>query len=385
MFSARFHWDFRPNRLALALEARRRQGAPILDLTESNPTRAGFDYPEEVIRAFADPRMLVYRPVPAGMDEARDAVVEYYAVRGQRIERDRILLTASTSEAYTYLFKLLCNPGDQVLVPRPSYPLFEFLANLESVEVRQYSLAYHGGWGIDLESLRASITARTRAVVLVNPNNPTGSYVKRSELDALSAMTSVALISDEVFSDYAFGLDEHRAEILAAEVGNLSFSMSGLSKIAGLPQMKLGWIVTGGEPVLCRQAMERLEWIADTYLSVGTPVQCAAARLLRTGEAVQRQIRSRTAANLAFARATLNGSAANILAVEGGWYIVIQVPRIRSEEEWTLELLGREGVFVQPGFFFDFESEAFLVVSLLTSPTVFQEGLERLRGSVESG
>ncbi|HYW48502.1 MAG TPA: pyridoxal phosphate-dependent aminotransferase [Bryobacteraceae bacterium] len=383
MFSSRFSWDLPPNRLTRALEDRRRAGAAVLDLTESNPTRAGFDYPDDIVRAFAGPRMLLYQPAPAGLEEAREAVAAYYAARGQPVDPRRILLTASTSEAYAYLFKLLCNPGDQVLVPRPSYPLFEFLADLEAVEIRQYPLVYHGGWSIDIQALAAAITDRTRAVVLVNPNNPTGSYVKRAELDALSRM-GLPLISDEVFSDYCFAPDDSRVTTVAGAVEDqLAFSMSGLSKIAGLPQMKLGWIVVGGPEPLLREAMEKLEWIADTYLSVSTPVQCAAANLLDAGSRVREQIRARTAANLALARDALGGSAANILAMEGGWYITVQVPRIRGEEEWALELLSREDVLVQPGFFFDFESEAFLVASLLTAPAIFREGTLRLRRLVD--
>jgi aspartate/methionine/tyrosine aminotransferase len=388
MFSSRFHWDFHANRLTRALEARRRDGARILDLTESNPTHAGLLYPPEIVRAFADPRMLLYEPTPAGPAEARQAVASYYAARGQSVETERIFLTASTSEAYAWLFKLLSDAGDHVLVPRPSYPLFEFLANLESVEVRQYPLAYHGGWAIDLDALAAAVSERTRAVVLVNPNNPTGSYVKRAELEALSrlcAQRRIALISDEVFSDYALG-DAPDAERVATLVGVeecLTFSMSGLSKVAGLPQMKLGWIVAGGPANLRAEAIEKLEWIADTYLSVNTPVACAAARLLASGESVQRQIRERTAANLAVARAALAGSAAGLLAVEGGWYITVRMPRIRSEEDWAIHLLSEEGVLTQPGFFYDFESEAFLIASLLTPPEVFREGMARLRRAVE--
>jgi hypothetical protein len=386
MFSSRFHWDFRTNRLTQALEARRRDGARVLDLTESNPTHAGLVYPPEIVRAFDDPRMLVYEPSPAGAAEAREAVASYYAARGQRVETERILLTASTSEAYAWLFKLLSDAGDHVLVPRPSYPLFEFLANLESVEVRQYPLAYHGGWAIDLEALGAAVSERTRAVVLVNPNNPTGSYVKRAELQALSrlcAQRRIALVSDEVFSDYALGPDAERVSTLVGVEECLAFSMSGLSKVAGLPQMKLGWIVTSGPAALRTEAIEKLEWIADTYLSVSTPVACAAARLLVSGALVQRQIRERTAANLAVAKEALAGSAAGILAVEGGWYITVRMPRIRGEEDWAIHLLSQEGVLTQPGFFYDFESEAFLIVSLLTAPEVFREGIARLRRAVE--
>jgi alanine-synthesizing transaminase len=385
MFSSRLHWDSRTNRLTQALEARRRDGARILDLIESNPTRAGFEYPPEIVRAFDDPRMLVYEPSPAGAAEAREAVASYYAARGQRVETARILLTASTSEAYAWLFKLLSDAGDHVLVPRPSYPLFEFLANLESVEVRPYPLAYHGGWAIDLDSLAAAVSERTRAVVLVNPNNPTGSYVKRTEIQALSRLCAerrMALISDEVFSDYALGPGAERISTLVGVEECLAFSMSGLSKVAGLPQMKLGWIVTSGPAELRAEALEKLEWIADTYLSVSTPVSCAAARLLASGVLVQRQIRERTAGNLAVAREMLAGSAANILAVEGGWYITVRMPRIRGEEDWAIQLLTQEGVLTQPGFFYDFESEAFLIVSLLTMPEVFREGVARLRRAV---
>jgi aspartate/methionine/tyrosine aminotransferase len=298
------------------------------------------------------------------------------------VEATRILLTASTSEAYAYLFKLLANAGDNVLAPRPSYPLFDYLANMESLEVRQYPLVYQGGWAIDLEGLGAAITERTRAVVVVHPNNPTGSFVKRAELDALAGLCrerSLALISDEVFSDYAFAPDHNRAASLAGVTDCLAFSMSGLSKIAGLPQMKLGWIVVSGPTALRTEAFEKLEWIADTYLSVSTPVQCAAGALLEAGEQVQMQIRERCATHLSVAREALAGSAANILAVEGGWYITVQVLRVRSEEEWSLELLAREDVLVQPGFFYDFPSEAYLVVSLLTAPGIFREGIARLR------
>jgi len=388
MFSRRFHWDFRTNRLTLALEAMRREGVRILDLTESNPTRAGFEYPPEIVRAFDDPRMLVYEPSPAGAAEARQAVASYYAARGERVETERILLTASTSEAYAWLFKLLCDAGDHVLVPRPSYPLFEFLANLESIEVRPYPLVYHGGWSIDLDSLAAAVSQRTRAVVLVNPNNPTGSYVKRAELETLSrlcAQRRVALISDEVFSDYALGeaADAERVATLAGVEECLAFSMSGLSKVAGLPQMKLGWMVASGPAKMRAEAMEKLEWIADTYLSVSTPVACAAAKLLASGVLVQRQIRERTVGNLAVAREALAGSAAGILAVEGGWYVTVRMPRIRGEEDWAIQLLTQESVLTQPGFFYDFESEAFLIVSLLTMPEVFREGIARLRRAVE--
>lgn len=381
MFSSRFTWDTQTNRLTMALAAKRAAGAPILDLTESNPTHAGLQYPREIVRAFEDPAILAYEPAPAGTPAARQAVSAYYAARGVEVPVERILLTASTSEAYAYLFKLLCDPGDEVLVPRPSYPLFAFLADMESVKVRQYSLRYHGGWCIDLDSVASAITSHTRAIVLVNPNNPTGSYVKRSELSELAALCAsrdVALISDEVFADYALTESADRVTTLAGVEECLAFSMSGLSKVAGLPQMKLGWIVVNGPPDLRAEAWNNLEWIADTYLSVSAPVQCAAARLLSAGDAVQQQIRERASDSLAFARATLHGAAANILHVEGGWYITLQVPQVQTEEEWTLTLLENASVLVQPGYFYDFEWEAYLVISLLTPPEIFRQGLARL-------
>jgi aspartate/methionine/tyrosine aminotransferase len=382
MFSSRLNWDLRPNRISALLEARRRAGAPILDLTESNPTHAGLSYPEaEILAALGDARSLRYEPSPAGAADAREAVAAYYAARGASVPADRIVLTASTSEAYGHLFKLLADPGDEVLVPRPSYPLFEFLARLECVRVVEYPLAYDGSWRIDFEALEAALGPRARAIVVVNPNNPTGSFLKARERDrliALAAERGLAIVADEVFSDYAFAPDAERVTTLATETGALAFSLSGLSKIAGLPQMKLGWIVTAGPQELRAGAFARLELIADTYLSVAAPAQYGAARLMEAGAKVRERISARVRENLAWLRGAVEGSALGVLEVEGGWYATLRVPRTRSEEEWTLELLDRDGVLVQPGFFYDFETEAFLVLSLLTPPDVFREGVGRL-------
>jgi aspartate/methionine/tyrosine aminotransferase len=389
MFSSRFHWDPSPNRLTRLLAEQRRAGAAILDLTESNPTQAGCAYPAEVVQTLADPRALQYDPQPAGLPAARQAVCRYYAEAGHSVAPDRVLLTASTSEAYAYLFKLLADPGDEVLVPRPSYPLFEFLAAMESLRVVSYPLVYHGGWSIDCDALAAAVTARTRAIVLVNPNNPTGSFLKRDELRfliTLSQSRGLALISDEVFADYAFDEDPRRVATLAGVTETLAFSMSGLSKVAGLPQMKLGWIVISGPAAARAEARDKLEWIADTYLSVGTPVQQAAQRLLELGKGIQEQIAARVRANLAWLKSAIAAdSPCRTLAVEGGWCVTLQVPRIRREEEWALKLRGEDHVLVQPGFFFDFASEAFLVLSLLTEPATFQEGCRRLLARVQGG
>lgn len=381
MFSSRFHWDLRPNRLTQALAERRAAGAAVLDLTASNPTAADLNYPAALTSALCDVRALLYEPAPRGLPAARTAVAEYYRGRGIEVDPERILLTASTSEGYAYLFKLLTDPGDEVLVPRPSYPLFEYLATMESVVVRQYPLQYHGRWSIDMEALAREVNSRTRAIVIVNPNNPTGSYVKRAELAALVDLCrerGLALISDEVFADYAITDDGQRAATVCRVDGCLAFAMSGLSKVAGLPQMKLGWIVVNGPESLRRESMEKLEWIADTYLSVSAPVQQAAATLLAEGSGVQWQIAARTRGNLEWLRAQVAGTPVELLDVEGGWYGVLRVPRVRSEEEWTLELLTRHGVLVQPGFFYDFESEAFLVVSALTPETEFRTGAYRI-------
>jgi alanine-synthesizing transaminase len=385
VFSSRLKWHLPRNPLSALLEEKRRAGARVLDLTESNPTRAGLDYPEErILAALADRRGLLYQPDPRGLESAREAVAAYYRQRGVEVTPERILLTASTSEAYAYLFKLLADPcsqqGCQILTPRPSYPLFEYLAALESVEVVQYPLRYDGVWHLDFPALEAAITPRTRAMVVVNPNNPTGSFLKRDELERLEALAAVrdlAILSDEVFADYAFAADPERVATLVGPRRALTFSMSGLSKIAGLPQMKLGWIVVSGPHAAI--AMERLELIADTYLSVAAPVQWALGELLEASAGVRSQILDRTRVNLAYLRANFAHAAAGVLNVEGGWYAVAQVPRTRTEEEWALELLGAHDVLTQPGFFYDFESEAFLVVSLLTRPEEFAEGLRRLR------
>ena len=365
MFSSRLDWDLKPNPIAELLNEKRGRGETVLDLTGSNPTRAGFEYPAGLL----DPQAggMQYDPAPRGMLAARDAVSAY-----QGVPADRLLLTASTSESYGFLFKLLCDPGDEVLTPRPSYPLFEFLASLESIRVKQYPLMYHEGWWLDFDELRSMVTPRTRAILLVNPNNPTGSYLKRSELAQLVALaqaTGIAIISDEVFADYAFGLDESRVSTLAACDEVLTFTLSGLSKVCALPQMKLGWISANGPRH--EEALERLELIADTYLSVSTPIQLATARMLETRHIVQRQIRERTQRNLTVL-------AGRQLRVEGGWCATIQVPRTRSEESWVLDLLRSENVLVQPGYFFDFHAEAFLILSLLTPPEIFAEGVRRI-------
>ena len=368
------------------LREKRAAQAAILDLTESNPTHAGLAYPkEEILAALSDTRSLHYDPDPRGLLAAREAVSGYYAARGVSVDPSHIILTASTSEAYAYLFKLLTNPGDEVLVPQPSYPLFEYLAAMESVAVQPYPLRYDGTWHIDFDALEKATGERTRAIAIVNPNNPTGSFLKKDEWARLAEWAcsrKLSVLSDEVFSDFAFAPDPTRVSTLADATGASVFAMSGLSKIAGLPQMKLGWIVANGPEHAA--ALDGLEWIADTFLSVSTPVQLGLNRLLGAGQIIRDQILQRTASNLAIARETFGStSRCQILRAEGGWYIVLQIPRTRSEEAWALGLLRDTEVLIQPGFFYDFGSEAHIVVSLLTEASVFREGVRRISEYIE--
>jgi alanine-synthesizing transaminase len=351
----------------------------VLDLTESNPTRAGLPYAREaILAAIARPASLVYEPAAFGIAPAREAVAAELGGHGPALDTSRIVLTASTSEAYAFLFKLLCDPADEVLVPVPSYPLFEHLARLESVRAVPYRLAYDGAWHVDLASARSALGPRTRAIVAVSPNNPTGSYLKRAELSALAAL-GLPIVSDEVFARYPLREDATRARsALEADGAPLVFALGGLSKLAALPQMKLAWIAVGGEPARVAEALGRLEVIADAFLSLGTPVQHAAAALLESRHAAEGAIRERTQENLAFVRSALPGSPLSLLDVEGGWYATLRVPRTRSELEWAVALLEQDGVHVHPGHFFDFEDEAYLVVSLLTPEPVFHEAVERV-------
>ena len=381
MFSERTRWDLRPNRLAERLAAKRASGARVLDLTESNPTRVGLACPEGVLEALARPEARCYEPQPFGLLSAREAVAADLARRGSAVAADRIVLSASTSEAYAFLFKLLCDPGDAVAVPRPSYPLFEYLAGLENVRVDRCDLAYDGEWHLDRGSLEAALHGRTRALVVVHPNNPTGSYVKPDELAwllELCAARGLALVSDEVFADFAFHDDPRRAASLANDGPVLAFTLGGLSKSCALPQLKLAWTAVGGPPALRDEALARLEVVADTYLSVSTPVQVAAPSLLARREELQRPIAERVRANLALVRERVADTAASLLEPEGGWCAVLRVPATLSEEERVLRLLEARDVLVHPGYFFDLPTEAFLVASLLTPAEDLAEGLDRL-------
>lgn len=380
-FSSRVPSDLAPNRLAAVIDRLRAAGETFVDLTESNPTHAGLDYPADLLKPLGDPESLSYRPDPFGLLSARTAVAADFARRGLNVRPDRIVLTSSTSEAYSLLFKLLCDPGDEALVPRPSYPLFEHLTRLDAVVPVSYPLEYHGRWTIEMDELTRRVSARTRAVLIVNPNNPTGSFVARRDIEHLGSIChthAIALVGDEVFTDYTLSSDAMPTSVLDQHTA-LAFSLGGLSKSAGLPQVKLGWMGIGGPDDEVEEALQRLAVIADAYLSVATPVQQALPALLRAGATVRRRIQDRLTANLATLTAVLSvDPSCRVLHADAGWYAVIQVPAIRSEESLVLDLLERDRVLVHPGYFFDFVSGAFLVVSLLPHSDEFTSGVRRM-------
>ncbi len=381
MFSKRTDWNLESNRLSVALEKHRAGGKPLLDLTISNPTECGFQYDEEAIRkALSLPAVLRYEPNPRGMPSARAAVAQYYAAQRVQAPAEDIFLTTSTSEAYSFAFRLLCDAGSEMLVPSPSYPLFDFLADIHDVSLVRYPLLYEGGWRIDLSALEAAITERTRGIIVVHPNNPTGHYVKAAETEQLNqicAARNLALIADEVFLD--FSLSKQRPPSFAGNIAALTFTMSGLSKISGLPQMKAAWLVLSGPENLKAQAAARLEVIADTYLSVNAPVQRALPVLLTQRSAFQEQVIGRLLRNLAeMDRQLAENRCCSRLKIEGGWYAILRVSNLRDDEELALRLLQERSVYLHPGHFYDFSESGHLVISLLTSATDFAEGLSRL-------
>jgi aspartate/methionine/tyrosine aminotransferase len=368
--------------LARALRERRAARLDVLDLTASNPTQCGFACDEAaILSALADPAALVYDPDPRGMPRARAAVCAYYAERGVRVDSNRVFLTTSTSEAYSWLFRLLCDPGDEVLIAQPSYPLFDFLAQIEDVRLVPYPLVYDHGWEIDFAGLRERVTPMTRAIAVVHPNNPTGHFTKdaeRRELEAICAVHGLALIVDEVFLDYGFSGNQAKS-FATSEHPTLTFVLSGISKIAALPQMKAAWIAAFGPVQDLNPALERLEVIADTFLSMNAPVQCALPAWLAGCGAIQEQIRARTGANLRALDALLAGTpAVTRLNVEAGWYAVLRVPALGSDEDLALRLVQERGVSVHPGYFFGFPGNGWLVVSLLTPEAEFRRGVNAI-------
>jgi len=416
MFSERTNWKLAQNRFTQAVEQARAAGTKILDLTVSNPTRVGLSYDSAaILAALALPKALDYEPQTKGLRVARVAVAEYYCSdHGVRdLDPERIVLTTSTSEGYSFVFRLLCNAGDELLVPKPSYPLFEFLADLQDVKLVPYPLIYDHGWQMDFPSLERAVTARTRGVVVVHPNNPTGSYVsveERGPLNEFCREHGLALVVDEVFLDYWLhshsrehtrslhapldrlspiqrlgrdDIDEKSPQSFASNRDVLTFTLSGLSKVSALPQMKVAWVVTSGPADQVAAAMARLEVIADTYLSMNAPVQWAVPVLLEQRRGIQRQLLERVRANLAELDRQLAGQkACQRLEVEGGWCAVWRVPVTRSDEELAIELVREKQVLVHPGHFYDFPSDGYLVVSLITPEEEFAEGIRRMLGEL---
>jgi alanine-synthesizing transaminase len=381
MFAERTNWNLTGNRLSEVLARHRAAGKRLYDLTASNPTECSFAYDAEVILgALRNPAALRYAPNPKGLKSTRLAVAEYYSLRGLTITADDIVLTTSTSEAYSFAFRLLCNPADELLIPAPSYPLFGFLADIQDVKLARYPLVYDHGWEIDFHGLTQAITSRTRGVIVVNPNNPTGHFVKPKELAQLNeicATRGIALIADEVFLDFFLG--KHKSVSFAGNDRALTFTMSGLSKIVGLPQMKMAWLIASGPQQMKTQALERLEVIADTYLSPNAPVQLATPLFLEQRNSFQNQVMARARANLSeMDRQLAARKSCERLAVEGGWYAVFRVPALRSDEELAIELLSERDVYVHPGHFFDFSGDGYFVVSLITPEDEFAEGIRRI-------
>jgi alanine-synthesizing transaminase len=381
MFSDRTNWDLQPNRLSQALARHRAARKPLLDLTASNPTTVGFDYDVQAIkRALTKAATRPYQPDAKGLLMARRAVAGYYAARGMEVPVDDIILTTSTSEAYSFVFRTLCSRDDQLLVPEPSYPLFGFLADIQDVKLVRYPLLYDHGWQTDFRALEQAITARTRGVIVVHPNNPTGHFCKPQEVTNLNEICSarrIALIADEVFLDFA--LQAKKPPSFAANTGALTFTMSGLSKISGLPQMKASWLITSGTDQMKTQALARLELIADTFLSMNAPVQWAIPDFLNQRRGFQKQLMARVRKNLSELDQQLSAQkTCSRLQVEGGWYAVLRVPATRSDEDLAVDLLTTKGVYAHPGHFYDFPTDGHLVVSLITPERTFAKGMKLL-------
>jgi len=385
MFAKRTNWNLAQNLLSQALAAQRASGKPLIDLTVSNPTECGFTYDcEAILSALRNPAALKYEPNPKGLEYARCAVAEYYAEKGAALSIEDIFLTTSTSEAYSFIFRLLCDPGDEVLVPAPSYPLFDFLADILDVKLTRYPLLYDHGWLIDFHALEHSITPRTRAIIVVHPNNPTGHFTKVSERARLNDICSskrLVVIADEVFLD--FSLSESPVSSFATNSDALTFTLSGLSKISGLPQMKAAWLVASGPQQARTHALERLEVISDTFLSMNAPIQLAMPAFLGMRHDFQKQLRTRVHGNLAeLDRQLAAQQVCSRLALEGGWYVVLRVPATQNGDELAIDLLQSKGIFIHPGHFYELPAEGYLVASLLTPEHDFSKGLAGLLGGL---
>lgn len=387
-FSARTSWNREQNPLALLLENLRKERKTVFDLTISNPTECGIQYPvKEIISAFNKPEIAKYKPDPRGLFFARQTIKQYYLNHSVSVKEENIFLTASTSESYSLLFTLLCNPGESILAPRPSYPLFEYLAQITGVSLKYYPLRYMGGWEIDLEALKQSISSSTKAIILIHPHNPTGMFLKKQTFEEIISIANrhqITLIVDEVFLDFQLVQNEDGMSTTVNTSDVLTFTLSGISKSLGLPQLKLGWIVISGNEKFTHEVGERLEILLDTYLSVNTPVQLALPELSWCGESIRKGILERIKSNYVYVKEFFSNSnnkksyPCSVLESEGGWYCIIKVPRTQTAEAWAIELLKKHNILVYPGYFYDFDDDGFLVLSLLTEDSTFQNSLNIL-------
>ena len=387
MFSSRLPARLESNAFSIAVAGLRRSGVALVDLTVSNPTQVGLLYPQDLLASLADIRGLSYDPTPFGLMAARETVAASLSRPGANVSPDRVILTASTSEAYGLLFKLLCDPGDEVLVPQPSYPLFDLLTGLDAVVSAAYRLEHHGVWSVDRDSVTAACRPNTRAVLVVSPNNPTGSMLRASDREWLVAFAlqhGLAIISDEVFSDYPIEPRPDAVSLLG-ESRVLTFTLGGLSKSAALPQLKLGWIVVSGPDQIVAEALERLEIICDTYLSVSTPVQVAASQLIASGVVVRNAIRQRVHQNYReLQRIAAAHPSVTVLSPEGGWSVIVRVPETIGEEALVMALLEQAHIVVHPGYFFDLQRGAHLVMSLLPDPVLFASAASKVLTMAEA-
>lgn len=385
MFSKRVNYTTEENKISKLLKEKKSSGVTVLDLMESNPTNARFAYDEDgILNSISKPDSLKYAPLPKGLKQAREAVAGYYKEKNIEINPENIFLTSGTSEAYSFIFKLITNPDDEVLVPAPGYPLFTFIGEMELVKVKNYEFKYveDEGWTINFESLESGITDKTRVIILLNPSNPTGNFIKTKEINKILRICrerKIAIICDEVFLDYPIEIKSENTFSISGVNYVLTFTLSGLSKICGLPQMKLSWIIIGGPVKQRQEALEKLEIITDTYLSVGTPIQLALNNLLSNKEIIQGQIRERILKNFNFLKSEIEKSKQIILLkTEGGWYSILKLNSEINEEDFVYELLNKKDVYINPGYFYDFNDEGYIILSLLTPVDVFENGVKRI-------
>jgi aspartate/methionine/tyrosine aminotransferase len=387
-FSSRTDWDVHPSALSMLLQEKRSSGESIIDLADSNPTLCGIPHTAPSISPEILHRSALYEPDPKGLPGARRAIAAWYNHRGCAVDPEHIVLTTSTSEAYSFLLRLLCDVGESIAVPKPSYPLLDYLSRINDVACRHYQLAYDGEWHFDFGSLREALAAGVKGVIVVHPNNPTGSYVKMGEartIKKLLAGHASALIVDEVFHSFPFGHEDGRAGTFAETTEVLTFTVNGLSKLVALPQMKLAWIILSGPPDLVTSAVERLEIIADTYLSVSTPVQHAVHDILAHQQLYTSRVQDRVVKNYEALQRIIGGdSPLTVLRGEGGWCAMLRLPASRSDEAWAIHLLESQNVLTHPGYLFDCDINGCLVLSLLPEPEVFSEGVLRIRSAAST-